>query len=63
MDNFKRSPLFRDEWETEDKEKEKKMEEEFVSKNGGWNCSFCGTKNFGYVGTCACGKTKQESAS
>ncbi len=36
MDNFKRSPLFRDEWETEDKEKEKKKEEEFVSKNGGW---------------------------
>lgn len=25
--------------------------------------SFCGAKNFGYVGTCACGKTKQESAS
>ncbi len=58
-----RSPLFRDEWEAEDREKEKKKEEEFLSVNGGWNCVFCGTKNFGYVGTCACGKTKQESAS
>lgn len=59
MDNLKRSPLFREEREAEDK----KREEEFLSVNGGWKCVFCGTNNYGYVGTCACGRTKQESAS
>lgn len=59
MENFKRNPLFRDEWEKEDKIKE----EAFVNNNGGWTCSYCGAKNYGYVGTCSCGRTKQETAS
>lgn len=58
------SPFFREEWEQEkkDKEREKQEKEKFLTVNGGWICCFCGNKNYGYVGTCACGKTKQESA-
>jgi len=29
--------------------------------NGGWECSYCKKLNAAYVGTCGCGKTRDES--
>ncbi|MBQ9278450.1 MAG: zinc-ribbon domain-containing protein [Lachnospiraceae bacterium] len=34
---------------------------EFVLKKGGWICYNCKTANYSYVGSCACGMTRDES--
>ncbi|WP_368189005.1 SHOCT domain-containing protein [Blautia sp. 1033sp1_1033st1_G9_1033SCRN_220408] len=46
--NYGRSSLFQDNSSS-------------AREEGMWKCSFCGRMNNNYVGTCACGKTKNES--
>ena len=42
-------------------DKEAKLPDKSLIEQGGWYCKKCHRTNASYVGTCACGLTKQES--